>query len=103
MNLLRRKRIDTGEIQENWQPKLYGRLIALTLLIAYSIGLGVPFLLSGLALDRLSGAFGWVKRHFPFIIGTVVTSIVAVSRGPIFPSSVTSHVVLSFLARNVFG
>jgi cytochrome c-type biogenesis protein len=41
-----------------------------TLLVAYSIGLGVPFLLSGLALGRLSGAFGWVKRRFPFIIGT---------------------------------
>jgi cytochrome c-type biogenesis protein len=40
-----------------------------TLLIAYSLGLGLPFLLSGLALGRISGALGWVKRHFPLLIG----------------------------------
>jgi len=33
----RRPSIDTGELQENWQPKLYGRLIALVLLAAYAI------------------------------------------------------------------
>jgi uncharacterized integral membrane protein len=29
--------IDTKELQENWQPKLYGRLVALVLLAAYAI------------------------------------------------------------------
>jgi cytochrome c-type biogenesis protein len=33
------------------------------LLIAYSAGLGLPFLATGLAFGRLTGAFGWVKRH----------------------------------------
>jgi uncharacterized integral membrane protein len=37
VHLPRRKRLDTGELQENWQPRLYGRLIALGLLIAYAI------------------------------------------------------------------
>jgi cytochrome c-type biogenesis protein len=41
-----------------------------TLLMAYSIGLGVPFLVTGLLLGRLGGALGWVKRHFPLIVGT---------------------------------
>jgi cytochrome c-type biogenesis protein len=41
-----------------------------TLLVAYSIGLGVPFLLTGLLLGRLGGTFAWVKRHFPLIVGT---------------------------------
>jgi cytochrome c-type biogenesis protein len=36
----------------------------LFLLIAYSLGLGVPFVAAGLALGRLTGVFGWVKRHF---------------------------------------
>jgi len=40
-----------------------------TLLAAYSIGLGVPFLVSGLALARVSSAFTWVKRHFVLIVG----------------------------------
>ncbi len=34
------------------------------LLLAYSAGLAVPFLAAALALDRISGAFGFVKRHF---------------------------------------
>lgn len=37
MHLPRRSRVHTDELQENWQPKLYGRLIALGLLIAYAI------------------------------------------------------------------
>ena len=35
----------------------------LGLLLAYSLGLGVPFVAAGLAFDRLTGAFGWAKRH----------------------------------------
>lgn len=37
------------------------------LLLAYSLGLGVPFVLSGLAFSRLTGAFAWVKEHFGVI------------------------------------
>jgi cytochrome c-type biogenesis protein len=43
------------------------------LLVSYSIGLGVPFLLVGLGVTRFMGAFGWVKRHY--------TAIAAVSGG----------------------
>ena len=39
-----------------------------TLLAVYSIGLGLPFLVTGLAFDRVSGALGWVKRHYPAIV-----------------------------------
>jgi cytochrome c-type biogenesis protein len=39
-----------------------------TLLVVYSIGLGLPFLISGIALQKVSGAMGWVKRHFPAIV-----------------------------------
>jgi len=34
------------------------------LLLAYSIGLGVPFVAAGVGFGRLTGVFGWVKRHF---------------------------------------
>jgi len=33
----RRPSIDTGELQEQWQPRLYARLIVLVLLAAYAI------------------------------------------------------------------
>jgi cytochrome c-type biogenesis protein len=44
-------------------------LAGVTLLAAYSLGLGLPFLLTGLALGRLGNVFGWVKRHYPLIVG----------------------------------
>ena len=34
------------------------------LLLAYSLGLGVPFVGAGLALNRLTGAFAWFRRHY---------------------------------------
>lgn len=34
----RRPRIDTHEVADRWQPRLYVRLIVLGLLIAYAIG-----------------------------------------------------------------
>ena len=37
------------------------------LLAAYSLGLGVPFVVTGVAFDRMAGAFGVVKRHFRVI------------------------------------
>jgi uncharacterized integral membrane protein len=37
VRLRRRPSIDTQELQENWQPKLYARLIALIVLAAYAI------------------------------------------------------------------
>ena len=41
-----------------------------TLLVAYSLGLAVPFLAAALALDRFAGAFGVVKRHFVAVTAT---------------------------------
>ena len=37
------------------------------LLVAYSLGLGVPFVLTGVALGRLTPVFAWVRRHFRVI------------------------------------
>ena len=37
------------------------------LLIAYSLGLGVPFVYTGLAFGRMTSLFSWVRRHFRVI------------------------------------
>jgi cytochrome c-type biogenesis protein len=39
-----------------------------TLLGAYTLGLGVPFLVSGLAFGRVAGALHAVRRHMPAIV-----------------------------------
>ena len=37
------------------------------MLLCYSAGLGVPFLLSAVLIDQLKGAFNWVKSHYDVI------------------------------------
>lgn len=37
------------------------------LLLCYSVGLGVPFLLSAALIDRLKGAFHFIKQHYRVI------------------------------------
>lgn len=43
------------------------------LLAAYALGLGVPFLVVGLAFGRLAGAIGWVRRHSAGVMLSSVT------------------------------
>ena len=40
------------------------------MLLAYSVGLGIPFLLSAVLIDYLKGAFNWIKGNYK-IINTV--------------------------------
>ena len=42
-------------------------LVGMTMLLVYSLGLGVPFLLSALLIDKLKSTFDWVKRHYKII------------------------------------
>ncbi|MBQ2942491.1 MAG: cytochrome c biogenesis protein CcdA [Clostridia bacterium] len=37
------------------------------MLIAYSLGLGIPFIASALLIDKLKGAFSFIKRHYNII------------------------------------
>lgn len=37
------------------------------MLLSYSLGLGVPFLISALLIDQLKTAFNWVKAHYGVI------------------------------------
>jgi cytochrome c-type biogenesis protein len=39
------------------------------LLAVYCVGLGLPFLLTGLAFGRATAAFAVIKRHYPVVIG----------------------------------
>ena len=48
-------------------PRAAGPLSGALLLLAYSLGLGVPFLLAGLFFVRTLGALAWVKRHFAVV------------------------------------
>ena len=44
-----------------------GALKGATLLLTYSLGLGIPFIFSAVLLDKLSGAFTFIKKHYKVI------------------------------------
>ena len=37
------------------------------MLLSYSLGLGVPFLISAVLIDRLKTAFDWIKRNYKLV------------------------------------
>lgn len=37
------------------------------MLLAYSLGLGIPFILSAVLIDYLKGAFNWIKKNYRVI------------------------------------
>jgi cytochrome c-type biogenesis protein len=58
------------------------------MLVAYSLGLGVPFVAAGLALGRLTAVFAFVKRHFRAL--NLVSGLLLVAFGfLLFTSNVT--------------
>ena len=42
-------------------------LQGVAMLLLYSLGLGVPFFISAVLIDRLKGAFSFIKRHYRVI------------------------------------
>ena len=45
-----------------------GHVLAGTMmLLAYSLGLGVPFVLSAILIDQLKSTFNWIKRNYTII------------------------------------
>ncbi|WMX46519.1 cytochrome c biogenesis CcdA family protein [Streptomyces roseicoloratus] len=54
------------------------------LTVAYCVGLGLPFILTAIAFRRALGAFGWVKRHYVWVMRTggimlIVTGLLLVT------------------------
>ena len=42
-------------------------LEGMVMLLAYSLGLGIPFILSAVLIDYLKSAFDWIKKHYGVI------------------------------------
>ncbi|MGH9284731.1 MAG: cytochrome c biogenesis CcdA family protein [Acidimicrobiales bacterium] len=68
-----------------------GRGVAL--LVAYSLGLGVPFVAAGLAAGRLATVFDWLKGHARAI--NLVAGLVLVGFGLLLVTNRVSRVALA--------
>lgn len=49
------------------------------LLAWYSAGLAVPFLLSAVAFERMTLAFGWIRRHYGVV--TAISGVILIAMG----------------------
>lgn len=44
-------------------------MTGMLMLLSYSLGLGIPFLMSAMLIDQLKGTFHWIKSHYGIING----------------------------------
>ena len=42
-------------------------LQGMTMLLCYSLGLGIPFVVSAVLIDQMKSAFNWIKSHYDLI------------------------------------
>ena len=42
-------------------------MVGMFMLLAYSLGLGIPFVFSAILIDKLKTAFQWIKKHYAII------------------------------------
>lgn len=61
----------------------------MALLAFYSLGLGLPFILSGLLFTRFLAAFSWIRRHYQAV--SVISGLLLVAMGVLM---LTNHIVL---------
>jgi cytochrome c-type biogenesis protein len=66
------------------------------MLLCYSMGLGVPFVVAGVAFGRMAGVFAWVKRHFRLV--NLVSGLILVGFGVLLLTN-SVHYLSSFFIR----
>ena len=70
-------------------------LKGMLMLLAYSLGLGIPFILSAVLIDYLKSAFNWIKRNYRAI--NIVSGCLLVLIGAMMASGVFGR-LLSLLS-----
>ena len=58
------------------------------MLLAYSVGLGIPFLLSAVLIDKLKGAFNFIKRNYRII--NIISGILLIIIGVLMATGLFS-------------
>ena len=80
---------------------------AALLLVFYSAGLAIPFLLTAVAFSKMTGAFAVVKRHYPLIMATggavLIVMGVLIWTGELFQLNIEAQRFLDGLGLNFFN
>ena len=61
------------------------------MLLLYSLGLGIPFILSAVLIDYLKGAFDWIKKNYQVI--NTISGILLVVIGVLMATGMMSKVL----------
>jgi len=72
-----------------------GMVNGILMLLVYSLGLGIPFVASALLIDRLKGAFDFIKRNYKTI--TIISGVLLVIIGILMATGLMGR-YLSLLA-----
>jgi cytochrome c-type biogenesis protein len=78
-----------------------GTLRGILLLSAYSLGLGLPFLLVGLGVQRAMGALGWVRRNYRWIAG--VSGVLMIAMGLLLATGTLTRILAPLTRFVPFG
>lgn len=68
-----------------------GALKGATLLLIYSLGLGIPFIFSAMLIDKLSGAFTFIKKHYKTI--NLVSGVALIAVGILMAFGLLNSIV----------
>ena len=66
-------------------------LSGVLMLLCYSLGLGIPFVLSAVLIDRLRGAFDFIKRHYRAV--NLVCGILLIAVGVLMMSGLLGRLL----------
>ena len=61
------------------------------MLLSYSLGLGIPFILSALLIDYLKGAFNWIKKNYKII--NIISGVLLVTIGVLMATGLFSKLI----------
>ncbi len=61
------------------------------MLLVYSLGLAIPFVISALLIDYLKGVFNWIKKHYNII--NTVSGIVLIAIGILMATGLFNRIV----------
>jgi len=64
------------------------------MLLAYSLGIGIPFILSAVLIDYLKSAFNWIKKHYTII--NYMSGIVLIIVGILMATGTLARVLRMF-------
>jgi len=69
-------------------------ITGIALLLVYSLGLGVPFILSAVLIDRLKGVFDFIKKHYQIV--NIICGSLLVIVGILMMTGLMSRMMTAF-------